>query len=117
MLLSCCSLVDDNTKLQLHDDILSLVVNLPSNNMLYSLGKRIVDRLISSPVGSKDGIHATIDKPYGRNPKMNVYQPHVLRQYWGNMWILNHVKMAISIGILIEQTQAQIHWALIQQTL
>ena len=82
MLLSCCSLVDDNTKLQSHNDILSLVVKLPSNHMLYSLGKRIVDRLISSPVGSKDGIHATIDTPYGKNPMMNVYQPHVLRQYF-----------------------------------
>ena len=51
-------------------------------NYLYSLGKRIVDRLISSPVGSKDGIHATIDTPYGKNPMMNVYQPHVLRQYF-----------------------------------
>ena len=69
MLLSYCSLVDDNTKLQSHDDILSLVVNLPGSNMLYSLGERIIDRLISSLVGSKDGIHATIDRPYGKIPR------------------------------------------------
>ena len=41
-----------------------------------------MDRLISSPIGSKDGIHVTVDKPYGKNPGMNVYQPSVLRQYF-----------------------------------
>ena len=41
-----------------------------------------MNRLITSPIGSKDGIHVTLDKPYGKNLGMNVYQPTVLRQYY-----------------------------------
>ena len=77
------SITDDKTHIQRDDNLLSIVISLPNLSLLSCVAKKICDRIISSPIDLKDGIHITVDKPYGRNPKMNVYQPTVLRQYLG----------------------------------
>ena len=76
------SITDDNTYIQSDDNLLSIVIPLCNRTLLSYTAKKICERIISSPIGSKDGIHISVDKPYGCNPKMNVYQPMVLRQYF-----------------------------------
>ena len=61
-----------------------MVIHLPKNVYAISLlARQICERLISAPIGSKDGIHVTMDSPYGKNPLLNIYRPSVLRQYYG----------------------------------
>ena len=62
---------------------MSKVIHFSHRNKIGHLSRLIADRLVSSKFGTSDGIHLTIEKPYGTNPNFNIYRDSVLRQYFG----------------------------------
>ena len=56
---------------------------MPERSIFGYLARQIVDKLISAPINSKDGIHVSMDSPYRRYHLLNILRPSVLRQYYG----------------------------------
>ena len=75
-------LIDNYTKIQSNPVMSSLVVEICHRSIMTCLAKKICTRLISSTIGSRHGIHVTMDKAYGRYEKLNVKRRIVLRQYY-----------------------------------
>ena len=75
--------INSNTIIQRHSDLLSIVIHLGSTTYLHQLASAVIDKLVSSPISSFNGIHVTIESPYSSHGLLNVYRPAVLRQYFG----------------------------------
>ena len=69
--------------LQQHKDLLSIVTQLQSHNLLSAYARLIIDQMICSDMESKDGIKTTTDKAMGNPIEINVNRAAVLRQYFG----------------------------------
>ena len=68
---------------QSYSEILSMVVQLPENTLLYDFSRAIIDEVICSPINSDSGIKLSLDKPLNNDVDLNVLRPAVLRQYFG----------------------------------
>ena len=75
-------MIDKSSIIQSSDDFKSLVIKINHRSIMTFLARSTCSNLISSNIGSKNGIHVTMDKAYGCYKKLNLLRPIVLRQYF-----------------------------------
>ena len=61
----------------------SIVAQLSNCSELAYCARQIINKIIRSPINSKEGIKLSLDTPLNNPPSLNILRPAVLRQYFG----------------------------------
>ena len=76
--------------IQRNDHLASLVIHMEKTNQLSQAARDIIQKIIHSPINSKDGIKLSWDTPLNNQRCLNILRPAVLRQYYGaNVDVIN----------------------------